>query len=81
MYIYIYIYTYIYIYVYTYVTSCLRRDDPGPPDQRPSKGHTWIVLAQDKGGPSKGGFLNNRLFPELADLYSCHEMNGMCIYT
>ena len=32
-------------------------------------------LAQDKGGPSKGGFLNNILF----SLYLCNEINGMCI--
>ena len=35
-------------------------------------------LAQDKGGPSKGGFLNNRLF-SYTDLQLCHEVNGMCI--
>ena len=35
-------------------------------------------LAQDKGGPSKGGFLNNRLF-SYKDLYLCYEINGMCI--
>ena len=37
-------------------------------------------LAQDKGGPSKGGFLNNPLFSHT-DLYLCNEINGMCIYT
>ena len=35
-------------------------------------------LAQYKGGPSKGGFLNNRSF-SYADLYLCNEINGMCI--
>ena len=35
-------------------------------------------LAQDKGGPSKGGFLNNRLFSYTV-LYLCREINGMCI--
>ena len=37
-----------------------------------------LHLAQDKGGPSKGGFLNNRLF-SYTDLYLCNEINGMCI--
>ena len=32
-------------------------------------------LAQDKSGPSAGGFLNNRLF-SYTDLCSCNEMNG-----
>ena len=36
-------------------------------------------LAQDKGGPSKGLFLNNRLF-SYTDLYLCNEINGMCAY-
>ena len=39
---------------------------------------TLYVLAQDKGGPSKGGFLNNRLF-SYTDLYLCNEINGMCM--
>ena len=42
---------------------------------RPSSGSP---LAQDKGGPSEGGFLNNRLF-SYTDLYLCNETNGMCI--
>ena len=29
---------------------------------------------KDKGGPSKGGFLNNRLF-SYTDLYVCNEIN------
>ena len=37
-----------------------------------------VALAQDKGGPSEGGFLNNRSFSYM-DLYSCNEINGMCI--
>ena len=38
------------------------------------------LLAKDKGGPSKGGFLNTILFSYM-DLYSCNEINGgMCIY-
>ena len=41
---------------------------------------TLPYLAQDKGGPSKGGFLNNRLFSST-DLYLCNEINGMCKYT
>ena len=36
------------------------------------------MLAQDKGGPSKGGFLNNQLF-SCTDLYVCNEIDGMCI--
>ena len=36
------------------------------------------VLVQDKGGPSKGGFLNNRSF-SYTDLYLCDEINGTCI--
>ena len=35
-------------------------------------------MPQDKGGPSKGGFLNNILL-SYTDLYSCNETNGMCI--
>ena len=35
-------------------------------------------LAQDKGGPSKGGFLNNHVF-SYTDLCLCNETNGMCI--
>ena len=35
------------------------------------------MLAQDKGGPRKGGFLNDRLF-SYTDLYLCNEINGMC---
>ena len=35
-------------------------------------------LAQDKGGPSKGGFLNHRLF-SYAVLYLCSEINGIKI--
>ena len=36
------------------------------------------LLAQDKGGPSKGGFLNNISF-SYTDLYLCHGINGVCI--
>ena len=34
--------------------------------------YIYITLAQDKGGPSKGGFLNNRSF-SYTDLYVCNE--------
>ena len=34
-------------------------------------------LAQDKGGPRKGGFLNNILC-SYTDIYLCNEINGMC---
>ena len=37
-----------------------------------------ITLAQYKGGPSKGGFLNNRLI-SYTGLYLYNEINGMCI--
>ena len=37
-----------------------------------------VSLAQDKGGPSKGGFLNNQVF-SYTDLYLSNEINGMCI--
>ena len=40
---------------------------------------TIIILEQDKGGPSKCGFLNNRLF-SYTDLYSCNTINGVCVY-
>ena len=33
-------------------------------------------LAQDKGGPSKGGLLNNILC-SYSDTYLCNEINGM----
>ena len=36
-----------------------------------------VFLAQDKGGHSKGGFMNNRLF-SYTDIYVCNELNGMC---
>ena len=36
------------------------------------------LLAQDKGGPSQGGFLNNILC-SYTDLYLCSEIHGMCI--
>ena len=38
-----------------------------------------IVGLPLEGGPSKGGFLNNRLFC-YTDLYWCKEINGMLIY-
>ena len=47
--------------------------------QRPARGVGDIhILAQDKGGPSKGGFLNHRSF-SYTDLYVCNEINGMYI--
>ena len=36
-------------------------------------------FAQDKGGPSKGGFLIHRLFSNT-DLYLCNEIKSMCVY-
>ena len=38
----------------------------------------FVSLAQDKGGHSKGGFLNNQLF-SYTNLYLCNEINGTCI--
>ena len=35
------------------------------------------LLAQDKGGPSKGSFLNNTLC-SYTDLCVCNDINGMC---
>ena len=35
-------------------------------------------LAQDKGGPSKGGLLNNRLL-SYTDRYLRNEIHGMCV--
>ena len=35
-------------------------------------------LAQDEGGPSKGGFLNIQAF-SYTDLYLCNGINGMYI--
>ena len=37
-----------------------------------------VTLAQDKGGPSKGGFLNNQFFSYTV-LYLFNEING--VYT
>ena len=34
------------------------------------------VLAQDKGGPSKGSFLNDILFSYTV-VYLCNEINGV----
>ena len=37
-----------------------------------------MCLAQDKGGPSKGGLLNSILLLYTVT-YVCNEINGMCI--
>ena len=34
------------------------------------------MSGKDKGGPSKGGFLNN-MFVSYTVLYLCHEINGV----
>ena len=42
---------------------------------------TWMHLplsGKDKGGPSKGGFLNYILL-SYTDTYLCNEINGMCV--
>ena len=57
--------------VVIFVVTCVSRQE-----FRPLGGK--VILAQDKGGPSKGGFLNNRLFSHT-DLYLCNEINGMYI--
>ena len=54
-------------------------DNNDKPDDTLDRGGAQQTLAQDKGGPSKGGFLNNLIF-SYTDLYSCNEINGMCIY-
>ena len=91
MYIYIYIYKYthtypyIYIYIYIYISLALR--PPGTAG-RAAAGSSLainiilyhdILFGADKGGPSKGGFLNNQL-SSYTDLCLCHEINGMCKY-
>ena len=39
--------------------------------------HRYHILAQDKGGPSKGGFLNNILC-SYTDICLCNEIHGVC---
>ena len=39
---------------------------------------TIVMSGKDKGGPSKGGFLNNILFSYTV-LYLCNEIDG--VYT
>ena len=81
---------YIYIYILSYV--CIHRDmatQASQPGQTGQGSQHWLplplgsltvpALAQDKGGPSKGGFLNSRLV-SYTDLYLCNDINGMCIY-
>ena len=53
-YIYIYIYIHIYIYIYIYIHIYIHTRVIGCAQLIQS------VLAKDKGGPGKGGFLNNR---------------------
>ena len=60
VYIYIYIYIYMYIYLSIYIYIYNRRGPLGTqPNLRSTGARVKQFLAQDKGGPSKGGFLNN----------------------
>ena len=54
---------YIYIYIYMYSNNNITT--------------VITLLAQDKGGPSKGSFLNNTLC-SYTDLCVCNDINGMC---
>ena len=79
-----YVYIYIYVHVCIYISISLSiyidiereryryalRSWGGPAS------YNIQYLAQDKGGPSKGGFLNNRLL-SYTDLYLCSGINGM----
>ena len=38
------------------------------------------TLARDKGGPSIGGFLNNRLLFSYTYLYLCNDILMVCVY-
>ena len=84
--LYIYIYTDVYtycVYIYIYIERERERDlcssEWGLRGRlRLSRAAGPPFWAQDKGGPSKGGFLNNRLF-SYTDLYLCNEINGMYI--
>ena len=49
---------------------------PGRSSWEPTRAPFHSYWAQDKGGPSKGGFLNNMLFSHT-DLYLCSVINGM----
>ena len=85
---YTYTHVYIYIYIYTHVISV----KPNPTSNSQGNQHDaqWMGrapthaaiharlsnLAQDKGDPSKGGFLNNRSLSYM-DLYLCNEFHGM----
>ena len=90
MYVCIYIISlslHIYIYIYTYMpleevgpyaitlSNPLRRKVC---DRAKQRGATKHILAQDKGGPSKGGLLTNRLF-SYTDLHLCNGINSACI--
>ena len=70
----VYVCTYIYIYIYIYMYMLSAHSLPWSWRQKRN-----CRLARDRGGPTKGGFLNNRLF-SYADLYLCNEINGMCIH-
>ena len=60
-----------YIYIYIYICVYVRASDlSGPSPSSP------LLLAQDKGGSSKGGFLNY-LSCSYTDMYSCNGINGM----
>ena len=79
VYIYIYIYTCIYIYIYIYIhkhadARPLDRTAGALPAGRRAK--SVLLSGKDKGGPGKGGFLNNHIF-SCTVLYLCNEVNGV----
>ena len=60
-----------------------RKSLQGDIKQETYRKHPVLQLAQDKGGPSKGGFLNNIYIYiyicSHTDLYVCNEINGRCL--
>ena len=88
MYVYIYIYIYTHIVVLCYSIVCHSTCFITSSSQRARRGRearhglglrqSRERLAQDKGGPGKGGFLNNRLYSYTV-LYLCNEINGVYI--
>ena len=60
-------------------TSAMRVKLAGSSDRKRSLALVaHLRLAQDKGGPSKGGFLNYMLI-SYTDIGLCNEINDMCI--
>ena len=79
----VYIYIYIYISIAVTAARIATASCQGQPLVQCHLSNARIVqqvriLAQDKGGPSKGAFLNDHLF-SYTDLYVCNDINGVCI--